>query len=103
MSVLNKVTRCFDFGNTIRYICCLHNHSYVHFLSISFTIIYLEKQREIDQFMVCRGVILVVLFEINPSFEFLLTIIPDIMLSLWAERLQKSEQNVSLNLLLKTP
>ena len=62
-----------------------------------------EKQKVIDQFMVCRGVILEVLFEINPSLEFLLTIIPDIGFSLRAERLQKSEQNVSLNLLLKTP
>ena len=56
--------------------------------------------------MVCRGVIFV-LFEIKPSFEFdlefLLAIIPDIGFSLWAEGLQKSEQNVSLNLLLKTP
>ena len=78
------------------------NHSFVQVLSI-FLQSYMEKQKEIDQFMVCKGVILVVLFEINPSFEFLLTIIPDIMLSLCAERLQKSEQNVSLNLLLKTP
>ena len=78
------------------------NHSFVQVLSI-FLQSYLEKQKEIDQFMVCRGVILEVLFEINPSLEFLLTIIPDIGFSLRAERLQKSEQNVSLNLLLKTP
>ena len=66
----------------------------------------MEKQSEIDQFLVCRGVIFV-LFEIKPSFEFdlefLLAIIPDIGFSLWAEGLQKSEQNVSLNLLLNTP
>ena len=78
------------------------NHSFVQVLSI-FLQSYLEKQKEIDQFMVCRGVILVDLFEINPSFEFLLTIIPDIGFSLRAEHLQKSEKNVSLNLLLKTP